>query len=297
MESDTVYQAINHSHEDFFGLPLDRETLFSNHKGKYKKGIEKRQKKLLQKVTFIKRFLQEGENIRLITTGCSPTSILEQLLTGWIFVYLKRSLFIFTNKRIFHIPTKQDYSYRNSIAQILYPDCNSIQMKGRNLVIAYKNGNKEVFLFIASKERRKIKVLIPTMSFDGPLSQTQKRVHLCPACTNELEEEKYICPNCNLKFKNKEEAKKISIIYPGGGYFYTRHPFLGISDAIAETILIVLVISSLINAINGVEGSGVIFLTYAFILAAEKVITVYHSSHFVKEYIPVEKEIKAIASL
>lgn len=62
-------------------------------------------------------------------------------------------------------------------------------------------------------------------------------------------------------------------------------------------MLIILVISSLVDAISGVEGSGVIFLLYAIILAAEKVITVYHSNHFIEEYVPVEKEIKAIASL
>ena len=185
MKSNSADQAGNYNHEELFGLPVDREILFSNHKGKYKKGIEKRQKKLLQEVTFINKFLQEDERIFLVTTGCSPASILEQFLTGWIFVYLKRSLFIFTNKRIFHIPTKQDYSYRNSIAQILYPDCNSIQMKGRNLVIEYKNGKKEKFLMIAGKEKKKIKVLIPTISFEGPTSKTQKRVHLCPGCTKD----------------------------------------------------------------------------------------------------------------
>ena len=296
MESDSTGQAVNHIHEDFFGLPLDRETLFSNHKGKYKKGIEKRQKKLLQKVTFIKRFLQEDEKILLMTTGCSPTSIFEQFLTGAIFIYLKRSLLLFTNKRIFHIPTKQDYSYRNSVARILYPDCNSVQTKGRNLVIEYKNGDKEKFLLIARNEKRKIKVLLPTISLDGAPSPIQKRVHLCPACTKELEEERYICVNCNLKFKDKETAKKIAIIYPGGGYFYTGHPFLGISDAIVEIMFIIGVITSLFDAINVVEGSGYFLLFYAMMLAFEKTITVYHSNHFVEEYIPVEKEIKAIAS-
>ncbi len=28
-------------------------------------------------------------------------------------------------------------------------------------------------------------------------------------------------------------GRKISIIYPGGGYFYTGHPFLGLRDALA----------------------------------------------------------------
>ena len=288
-------QLIHSQDQNLFGLPVNRETIFSNHKNVYKKRVEKRQTKLIKKIPFIKSFLKEDEKILLITTGCSPTPILEQFLTGWIFIYLKRSVFVFTTKRIFHIPTKRDYSYRNSIAQILYPDCNSIQIKGRKLVVGYKNGKKEKFLYIARKEKRKIKALLPTISLEGYPSEIQERIHLCPRCTKELEEEKYICPNCYLEFKEKDKARKISLIYPGGGYFYTRHPFLGISDAIVETILLVLVILSLIDAINSVEGSGVDFFIFAILLVIEKAITVYHSNHFIKEYIPKEKEIKAIA--
>ena len=295
MKPDSANHAAVLHQEDSLDLPFDREILFSNHKGNYKKRIEKRQTKLLKNVVFLKNFLKEDEKILLITTGCSPTSILEQLLTGWIFIYLKRSLFIFTNKRLFHIPTKRNYSYRYSIAHILYPDCDSIQLKGNRLVVGYKNGKKEKFLYIARKEKKKIKALIPTISFEGTPSEIQKRIHLCPRCTKELEEEKYICPHCFLEFKEKDKAKKISLIYPGGGYFYTRHPFLGVSDAIVETILLVLVIVSLIDAIKGVEGSGYELFPFAILLVIEKLISVYHSNHFIKEYIPKEKDIVPIA--
>lgn len=295
MKPDSANHAAVLHQEDSLDLPFDREILFSNHKGNYKKRIEKRQTKLLKNVAFLKNFLKEDEKILLITTGCSPTPILEQLLTGWIFIYLKRSLFIFTNKRLFHIPTKRNYSYRYSIAHILYPDCDSIQLKGNRLVVGYKNGKKEKFLYIARKEKKKIKALIPTISFEGTPSEIQKRIHLCPRCTKELEEEKYICPHCFLEFKEKDKAKKISLIYPGGGYFYTRHPFLGVSDAIVETILLVLVIVSLIDAIKGVEGSGYELFPFAILLVIEKLISVYHSNHFIKEYIPKEKDIVPIA--
>lgn len=295
MKPDSANHAAVLHQEDSLDLPFDREILFSNHKGNYKKRIEKRQTKLLKNMAFLKNFLKEDEKILLITTGCSPTPILEQLLTGWIFIYLKRSLFIFTNKRLFHIPTKRNYSYRYSIAHILYPDCDSIQLKGNRLVVGYKNGKKEKFLYIARKEKKKIKVLIPTISFEGTPSEIQKRIHLCPRCTKELEEEKYICPHCFLEFKEKDKAKKISLIYPGGGYFYTRHPFLGVSDAIVETILLVLVIVSLIDAIKGVEGSGYELFPFAILLVIEKLISVYHSNHFIKEYIPKEKDIVPIA--
>ena len=295
MKSQSTNQAVSPHEQDLFSLPLDREIIFSNHKDVYKKRVEKRQSNLLKKIPFIKNFLTEDEKILLITTGCSPVSILEQLLTGWIFIYLKRSLFVFTNKRIFHIPTKIDYSYRNSIAQIIYADCKSIQIKGRKLVVEYRNENKEKFLYIASKEKKKIKSLVKNISFEGYPSKTQKRTHLCPRCTKELEEGRYICLNCHLEFKDKAEAKRISLIYPGGGYFYTRHPFLGIGDAITETILLVLIIASLINLINGVEGSGVDLSIFAIALVIEKAITVYHSNHFIKEYIPKEKEMRPIA--
>lgn len=295
MKTDSTDQSANNNNEELFGLPIDRETLFSNHKGKYKKGIEKRQTKLINKVTFLKKFLHEDEKILLVTTGCSPTSLLEQYLTGLIFIYLKRAVFVFTDKRIFHIPTKRDYSYRKSIAQILYHDCDSIKIKGRQLVVIYKNGTKEKFLYIPGKEKKKIKTLLTAITFEGYPGKLHKRVHLCPSCTKELEEENYTCPGCFLKFKDKDRGKKISLIYPGGGYFYTGHPFLGISDAIVETILIVSVILSLIDYINGVGGGGISLIIYAIALVIEKAVSVYHSNHFIKEYIPAETEIETTA--
>ena len=280
--------------QNVLGLPVDRDFLFSNHKDIYKKGTEKRQTKLFEKISFIKPFLKEDEKIILVTTGCSPISILEQLLTGWIVFYLKRSLFVFTNKRIFHIPTKFNYSYRNSIAQIIYADCQTIGMKGRTLVVKYKNGKKEKFYYMAGKERKKIKALLKTILLEGVQSKTAGRIHLCPRCTKELIKDEYTCPNCRLEFKNKAEGKRISITYPGGGYFYTGHRWLGVGDAITESLLLLFVVLALVDTLQGRKDGFGSFVFFSIILALEKVITVYHSNHFIKEYIPKEKEIKPI---
>lgn len=292
----TISQNQGVREQNVLGLPVDRNIIFSNHKGTYKQGIEKRQTKLFQEISFIKPFLKEDEKIILVTTGCSPMSIMEQLLTGWIVFYLKRSLFVFTNKRIFHIPTKINYSYRNSIAQVLYADCQTIKTKGRTLVVKYKNEKKEKFYYIGRKERKKIKALLKTVSLEGVQSKTAGRVHLCPRCTKELTENEYTCPNCRLEFKSKDEAKRISLIYPGGGYFYTGHPWLGIGDAITESILLLVVVLSFVDALQGANDGFASFVVFSILLALEKVITVYHSNHFIKEYIPKEKEIKPIAT-
>ena len=63
-----------------FGLPVNRDILFANHNDIYKKRIEKRQRKLIVKVSFLKDFFKKGEQILLITTGYSPLNSAAQYL-------------------------------------------------------------------------------------------------------------------------------------------------------------------------------------------------------------------------
>ena len=286
------------SPEELFGVAIDPAVLFSNHKGVYKRRIEKRQRKFIEKLSCLKPFLRPDERVTCVTTAHSPMSLLEQCLMGWVIFFLKRCLLVFTDKRILHIPAKTDYSYRDSIAQILYADCQSIAIKGRTLVVKYKNNKKEKFYHMASKERKKIKWFLKTVSLEGQQSAAEQRTHLCPRCTEELVKDRFTCPNCGLKFKNKAEARRISITYPGGGYFYTKHPILGLSDAFVELFLMTLIITSLIDAIRGMEDSGFsVVVGWAIVLAIEKAITVHDSSKFINEYIPIEKEIKPFEQL
>ena len=284
------------SRQVLFDLPVNTDVMFTNHKNIYKQTIEKRQRKLLKKIPFIRPFLHQSETILCVTTGCSPVSVIEQFLTGWIVFYLKRSLFIFTNERIFHIPTKQDFSYRNSIAQILYADCQSITVKGRNLIAEYKNGENEKFLYIPRSESKKIKTLLQEIPLQGQPGSTLERTHLCPSCTNPLVTDQYICPTCSLEFKDKEKTRRISIIYPGGGYFYTGHPFLGLGDALAEIYLTLIVIAAFFAAISGVAGGISTLVFFGILLTLEKALTVYHSNHFIKEYIPKDRSVKKLTT-
>lgn len=284
----------NSNRQHLYDLPVNPDIMFADHKNVYKARIEKRQRKLLEKIQFIRPFLHEDETILCITTGCSPVSIVEQLLTGWIVFYLKRSLFVFTDKRIFHIPTKHDFSYRGSIAQILYGDCRCIAIRGRNLVVDYKNGKREKFLYVPGSERSKINILLREGPLDGQLSASSSRAHLCPRCTSPLVEDQYVCPGCSLEFKSREQARKNAIIFPGGGYFYTGHPLMGLGDALAEVYLTVLVVVALLAAVSGAEGGVAALIMVSVILVMEKAISVFHSNHFVKEYIPINRSIGAI---
>ena len=274
-----------------FGIPVNKKTLFSNHKNVYKKKIEKRQRKLIVKIPFIKPFIKENERVLLITTGYSPISTIEKYLIVWLFIYLKRSLFVFTNQRIFHIPTTPNYSYRNSITQIFYPYCKSIYMSGKSLVVEYtKWGKEEKFIGIAGKEKSKIKQLLKTIDLEAKEGEASKRTHLCPRCTNELSKDNYVCESCKLKFKTNVVAIIISIIFPGGGYFFTRQYFLGIIFALIEIVLLIYLATSLVNTLNGAENGIFSLVIYAFAILFVKAISILHSLDFIKEFIPKQKK-------
>lgn len=274
-----------------FDLPVNRETIFFNHKEIYKKRIENRQRGMLKLLPFLKPFLHQGEEIYLITTGCSPVSFFERFWTGLNCWRLKCSLIVFTDRRLFHIPVTGRYTYRDSIAHFYYSDCVSLRIKGLTLIVVYKNGRKEKFHHIEVMEEKKLKALLKSISLDGSPGRTQGRVHLCPRCTGELDRGKYLCGDCGLEFKEMAKARKISVFYPGGGYFYTRHPFFGLADAAIEIILLGLFVFSLICYPKGImySGWGLFIFPLAFIF--EKMFTVYHSNMLVKEYIPKNRDI------
>jgi hypothetical protein len=273
-----------------FTLPVDKGVMFTDHKGKYKKKIEKQQRDLIVKIPFIKPFLEPDENIQLITTGYSQVNTLNQILTAWIFIYLKRSLFVFTDKRIFHIPTTVRYGYRNSIAQILYSENQSVTLKGRTLVVQCGVcGDQDKFIGIRGKEKKRIQAIIKKVEFNGRYKPASERAHLCPHCTKELTKGEYVCPNCKLKFKRKS---KLRSLVPGIGYFYVRQTFLGIVNIIVELIFIGFLISFYLKLSQGVKTANLYLMLSGGLFIFEKIATMYHSSHFIDEYIPEIEEVK-----
>lgn len=275
--------------EEVNGIPIDPEMMFSNAKGIYKKRIEKRQRWLLAKIRFLKPFLEPDEKVILITTGCSPMSSLEQFLGGAIIFTVKRALFVFTDQRIFHIPTRQNFSYRRSIAHFLYSDCKSIKISGRTLLVQYHAGGKEKFHYIGGKEHGKLKYLFKNTPLPGPEEAPSRRVHLCPQCTIQLQSQVYQCPGCGLNFKDRKTAQKVSLLYPGGGYFYTGHWGLGIIDALGEVYFTLQFIFACILCASNPQPEllfAVFFI--GVLLTLEKLITIHQTSHFIDEYIPVK---------
>jgi multisubunit Na+/H+ antiporter MnhE subunit len=277
-----------------FGLPVERKVLFSNHKNVYKKRIEKRQRKLFVKIGPLKPFFRKNEHILLVTTGYSSLSSLGQYLTGLAFSYLKRSIFVFTNQRIIHLPTTSLYKYKNSLAQIAYAGCQSITLKRGTLVVQYaKFGQIEKFKAIAVRERKKIRALLKkSIPMTGTKSHLAGRIHLCPRCAHRLVEKKYECPNCQLNFKSKFVAAILAILVPGGGYFYVRQFLIGALAAMLEIFLLVYSLFLIRDFYDQVPVDMIYLVVIPVLYLYVKITAIIHSNHFTAEFIPTPKNIK-----
>jgi hypothetical protein len=281
--------------EELYGLAVDTSVLFSDHKGVHRRRIEKHQRKLLSKLSFLAPFLEPGERILHVISGCSPANFVEQLLTGVLLQPLKRSLFAITNRRILQVPTTRLLRHRWSVAYILYADCLYIRMRWATLIVKYKSGKTEKFRCIGRRGRKKAKALLRNMPLKGRSSPTLERGHLCPRCTSPLIKNYYACPVCSLKFKNKSWATVLSILFPGGGYFYTRHPIIGLLEAIMEIIVFSLLAAST-AAYFMISPSAPRSITQAIMLCAivlgyEKMVTAMFSSKCVEYFIPKKRHV------
>jgi hypothetical protein len=278
--------------QKIFGIPVDRKFLFSDHEGVYKKKVEKRQRKLIIKISFLKPFLENGEKVLLVTSGHSPVTLFESMGVGWLFVYLKRCLLVFTDRRIFHVPTTPIYRYRSTLAQIPYGSCQMAAIKGNALAVTYKaSGLHEKFFSIAGKEKKKIAGLLKKVAA-VPLGHfAPGRSHLCPRCGETLALGRFHCERCGLKFKTGLLAAILGILLPGGAYFYLRQYFLGVVAAVVELVLIAAALMSLQDVQKGIESAYWWLVPAAFLLVAVKTLAVIHARTFVEEFVPAKKDV------
>lgn len=275
-----------------FGLPVDRETIFFNEKNVYKAKIEKRQRHLIAKVTFIKFFLREGEMIRCLTTGYSPISWKEQLLTGLAFVYFKRAIFIFTDRRILHVPTSFNRSPHSSVSQIMYEDCAGITVKGSSLVVSYKNGQQEAFGYMGRGERKKIRSLIQELPIRPKAAgRLQGRVHLCPSCARVLQKGAKQCSHCLLTFKTRRGAAIRSLLIPGGGYLYSRHPMLAMTLGAFEIALIGIAVARAtgVSNLGGTANLPVVLFALLLLIMIKGVMR-FHTLELIRDFMPDTKD-------
>lgn len=280
------------------GFPVDTDVCFTDHKGRYKKGIESHQVKLLGKAApLLRTLLRPGEKVLLAVPACSPTSLMEQFTTGWVIYYVKRCQLVVTDRRILELAVKRDLSPRMSVMEIDHAGVAEARVStflGRSLRLKYRGGRTDTFQQLDSKVAAKLKAVLPSLVAQPAAEMASGgRQPLCPRCAARLQPADR-CAQCFLEFKTRERAVRYSLIYPGGGYFYTGHPVLGVFDALTELFLLALLVAALLDLGAGPPERAGSVLFLAALLAIEKAVSVYHALHYVKGYLPAESDITPV---
>ncbi len=271
-------------------LRIDAQSCFSDAKGRPKARLERRARKLLRKTApLLSQVLEEGEAIRFVAPATTPFSILEFLTTGWIIQVVKRCLLVVTDRRILHLPTKSDFTPRGSVSQIRFVDLRQVKVASflsRKLSLSYRNGKKEDFGSLTGLAAKKLSALLPSQTGQGAATAAAGRHFICPRCTGALRTGAERCQECGLVFRDRKRALRYSLLFPGGGYFYTGHVLLGIVDALVEGFLLLSLIGGVFLAFEGDPEAPALLGLFGLVLGLEKVITVFHAQHYVAEFRP-----------
>ncbi|MCI0404246.1 MAG: hypothetical protein L0212_12135 [Acidobacteria bacterium] len=291
------------------GVLLREDTLYTNRKGKEKRGIRKRAEDALAKLKgTLAAVLEPDEAVLFVARGQAPTTLVEQLTFGYYIYYVTASLLVFTNRRMldFHLDVGSfgRWKWTHGLRAVRWGDVQQAAVKGlltRSLELKYRTGKKETYHLARWSDANKIKMLVPSLLHGsaGEASPAQGMVSLCPDCYAFLAERADECSGCQLRFKTTKEMIWRSVLFPGGGYFYTGHWSLGILDALVESFLVfgvamwVAVAAGFAQPFRGPlepqATSSEALAAAAFlvvILAIEKLFTIYHGKRFLQVFIP-----------
>jgi hypothetical protein len=231
----------------------------------------------------------------------APVTLIEQMTTGWYLYVISSAAIVLTNRRLLHFAVDRGGTWRRSLRALHWGDLVKGEVKGwlnKELRLEYRDGRKEKFWGLRRDDAAKIALLLPALRSANPgaITAAGGMVHLCPDCHAGLQAKVYQCRQCGLVFKNESTMLLLSLLVPGGGYFYTRRLFLGSMDFIVEAALLLVVVTSVLEAagvLGPPEGDPnepiLLAVVSAFILAVEKAVTIYHCQRFVREYMPLKR--------
>ena len=277
------------------GVQIREDVIYTNHKGEEKKAIRKRAEKILEQLGEpVRQVLDPGEAILFVAEARRQASTLEQMTMGWAAAQaVTMTRLIFTNRRLLHFRVKRDGRWMRCWRSLSWGDVQTAKVTGwldGHLELKYRNNTKEKYWGVSGGDRRKIKVLLeallPVTQADG--TPAQAMVSLCPQCRVQLTSGVYQCPGCSLVFKDEKSLLR-RLAIPGGVFFYTGHPVLGIFDLLTEGYLLLLIVAIVIVAVATPDdpdaslGAAAFFL---LVLVFEKMVTLHHGRTFVKEFLP-----------
>jgi hypothetical protein len=284
------------------GVLVREDTAFTNKQGVEKRGIRKRAEQALDKLQEpLRKFLEPDEAVLYIAKAQVHPGGLEQMFIGWHAAYLAPSMLVLTNRRLLQLLVARDGTWKRSLRSAHWGDMEEAKVKGwlgAKLYIAYRDGKKEIYWGMVRDDSNKIQVLLDAL-LPQAMSEASPALAMnssCPECRAALPQGVYECPNCRLRFKDEKTLLKRALLIPGGGFFYTGHPFLGLLHGFTDLVLIFVVVFWVMVALGIAQtgptpgarsGALIVVAAFAGVLAYHKWMIIRVSRRLVRNYIPV----------
>lgn len=273
-------------------FPVEEKIFGTDDAGRPSPGKKNRRLKKLEKTaSVLSKILKPDEKILLATDAIGPLGLFEQYVTGTMVFWLYRSILIFTDRRL--VQFYLSGPLKRSIRSIPYESIRRVEKYpgaiSRRLTLAYSNGKKETFHYVAERKEKLRPVLEPPEKAPVPKEIAGARgmaggpVSLCPACSGGLTAEIYRCGTCGAQFKNLSALTRWATICPGGGFFYAGYTLLGVPHALAEAIFTIFAGIALVG--GDFPDAGIM----AGLVALLKVFGYYTCGQSVRKFIPLSR--------
>jgi hypothetical protein len=291
------------------GVAVREDTAYTDASGVTRRRIQNHADQALARLGGeLQRFLEKDEAVLYVARALRPVSTVERWTFGLYIYAAAACVLVVTNRRILHLGLNTGafgrWSWAGNQRSVRLGDLADVKIKGvltKRLVLKYRNGTREKYWGIRRQDGKKLSVLWAALlpASMGENSAAQAMVQLCPDCVTPLTPGVYACRNCSLAFKSEGELRRRSILFPGGGYFYTGRPLFGLGDAVVECFLLGVAALWLLVALGWPDPfagpldpyttsseAWIVAGFMAFLIVAEKLLTIHHGRFFVRTFLP-----------
>lgn len=239
--------------------------------------------------------LEEGETVLFSCRGATPYTIADYVAGILLFIWIRRAMFVLTDRRFLVIPCYPDFSPKRSLSSFHWGDVTGWAIDAGfgivvhwKLALQYASGRRETLMHLTFGDAQVIREIVALHTSPGASrGEFPERVHRCIECGAPIPPGHYSC-RCGQGYCNPETARVRALVIPGGGYLYTGHPLIGALDALVETFLF---LNGLALLVAGVLGVGARFISIGLfflgLFVFEKVVSLHHVQGLVDERVPV----------
>jgi hypothetical protein len=190
----------------------------------------------------VRRLLKPDEHILHVAYAMQVPPFLHTIGLGHFAYIYHQVMLVVTDQRI--IETLLNFRANGPGTRIRsYPfrHLTALKMSFGKLTAVPAQGKKQGWRFGIRGDKKLVNLLLPRLQSrllaEGAGRAEALPLWHCPQCGAAVPPKPEACSSCRTRFRSTRVATLLSLAFPGAGFFYLGHPFLGVFDFLGETML------------------------------------------------------------